>query len=212
MSVVLVAGALVRGQIVCLDTDQVSISTFFYLVSNSPAPTLTDADWALGFDAQVGANVKAILNNNAQYRGVISQITDLFGKALFVSRSSVVGAGTGTGGPDALPKQACGITSWYTALPRQANRGRTFWPFPATAHDTGDGTPDVTYVTQVDALAAAIQTFTTFTTGGRTANFSFQLQHRKLGNVTAVIARTTRSVWATQRRRGAYGRQNHPPI
>jgi hypothetical protein len=212
MASVLVGGKLVKAIAVCQDTDQISENTFWFLVASSPAPTATDKDFATQFEAGIAGYYRSILNNNATFRGTLATICELTGKSTFVSASSNALAGPGTGGAESLPRQSCGITSWYTQLPRQANRGRSYWPFPATDHDTGDGIPDSAYVTAIAGMSLAILNFTTFTTSGRSATFSMQLFHRKLTNVTAIVSLTARQAWATQRRRGTYGRQNLPPV
>lgn len=212
MAKVLVGGAFVRAQLVCLAVDQVSINTFFFNVLNSPTPTATDQDLAAYLDANTAPLVKPLLENNATYRGYVTQILDITGSPLYPDQNANTNAGAGTAGAVALPRQSCGITSWYTDTPGRKGRGRTYWPFPATAADSGNGVPSAAYVTAADTLAAFYFFLAAFTQAGRSATLAFRLYQRKTKAFSPITTRLTRAVWATQRRRGSYGRQNLPPV
>lgn len=211
----LIVGDLVKAQIVTFDTNQVGLNTLWFLVGSVGGSPATDQDLASALDPIISPLIAPLLNDNAEYRGIRAQVyVALTAKPKWVDVIANVGATSGTGGSTAMAKQVAGITSWYTNYPKQANRGRTYWPFPSTIADTGDGVPSVAYINALNAIASAIRTFTSVSAGGRTAAFAQVLVHRKaIGTNSNIIAYLNRANWATQRRRGAFGRpQGTPPF
>jgi hypothetical protein len=197
---------------VCRDTEQVAINRFWYRVQTVGGSPLTDQDVATYADTFVGPDYKAFLNNNAEYRGVLVQVVR--GADTFIAAVGNANAGFGTAGPTSLPRQTAGITSWYTALGGRRYRGRTYWPFPAAQDDTGDGAPSVGYATRIDTAAGHFAVFNAYGVGGRFASFQLVILHRKVlpTQWDAIQTRFTRTVWATQRKRGAYGKANRSPV
>lgn len=209
MSASLAVGNKLRATIWTSDAEQASATTVYYNVTAVGGSPATDQDVASALDSAVAASVIALLNNNAQYRGIVLQ--KVF--PLPVLADVVAGAAAfGTAGATALPKQTSGLISWYTAFARQAYRGRNYIPFPATADDASDGTPSAGYVTRLAALATALKGLTAIAAGGRTATIALSIYHRASNLSDQITASVSRGVWATQKRRGAYGRFNRAPI
>ena len=201
-----------KVQIFTFDTTQVGINTLWYKVTAVGGTPATDQDIADVADAFFGGSIKPLLNNNAEYRGIrVQMYLAIAPIPLFVDVVSTNSAGVGTGGPTSLPKQSSGIISWYTNLPRQANRGRSYIPFPAAEHDSGDGFPDAPYVTALNALRGQIRAFNGTTTGGRTCSLQQVLFKRFTKTFEPVVIGLARPLWATQRRRGSYGRPTGVP-
>lgn len=210
MATVLTPGMIIRASAWCVDGSQASANVFHFLVGVVGGLPATDQDFANTFDAAIASLYKLVLNNNAAYRGVLAQI--IFPLPVRVAVQTAASAGAGTGGATAQPKQVSGLTSWYTAVAGRSGRGRTYWPFPPTAFDIADGTPSASYVTAIDNIASAIQGFTLVSTGGRTANVTPSIYHRGTGGTQSITVRLSRTQWATQRRRGGYGRLNISPV
>jgi hypothetical protein len=210
-----VATPLANGMILsvgvwCVDGNQASVNTFHYLCSAVGAAPATDVDMAQNIDVIVAPLMKVILNNNASYRGVMVQKLRPLPIAIDVVTNA--NAGAGSAGAIALPKQSAGLTSWYTAVAGRKGRGRTYWPFPSSTSDAGDGTPTNTYTGNLSALGTALSGFTSISLGGRTATVGFGLYHRALGTFDPIVSTIIRGVWATQRKRGSYGRGNSAPM
>jgi hypothetical protein len=129
---------------------------------------------------------------------------------------SILLAGAGTGGTDALPRQVAGLTAWKTALAGRAFRGRTFWPFPSAAFDTGDGVPTAAAVTAYTNLAVEALNFVTVGDVTNRSIIALVIRNKPVRGVpwtsTPVTVGTTFNKWATQRRRGTFGRANVSPI
>lgn len=203
-------GQKLSAKIYTLDGNQVAINTLHYDVTAVGGTPATDQDFSDQLDAALAASFKALLNNGAAYRGLLCQI--IAPLPVIVAVQTTSSAGIGTAGVTALPKQCSGIISYYTALAGRANRGRVFIPFPASSDDTGDGVPIAGYVTRLNTLNAAIRSFSAIATGGRTATVVFGIYHRSSRTITPVISSVNQPKWATQRKRGSYGRANSTPI
>jgi hypothetical protein len=210
MATVLAPTNLLRCSMWCSEAGQASVSSFYYLVVTVGGVPATDQDVGDTLATNAGALLRACINNNATFNGIVTQ--KIIPPPLTVDVFSTANAGAGSGGTPALPKQVTGLVSWYTALAGRAKRGRTYMPFPAVPADLGDGTPTAAYQTAVSTFANAVKGLTAIAIGGRTATLALILYHRQLTTYDVITALLVRNQWATQRRRGAYGRPNISPI
>jgi hypothetical protein len=170
-------------------------------------------DFAVERDNTLSPLYKAIINNNAQYRG--SSVARVNGSVPFeLDVSSVANVGVGTGGAVAMAKQTAGLVKILTAFRGKRNRGRQYLPFPSTTHDAGNGTPSAAYLVSVANLQAALTALVNIVTfGGRTAQLIPVIwAPRAPGTVQPITSSFASGRWATQRRRGDFGRVNVSPI
>lgn len=210
MATVLVPGMVVRVSAWCVESGQAAVNTFFYFVVTVGGTPATDQDVIDVWGTNVAGTLRALINNLATYQGVQGQIVTP--PPLRADVVSLVNAGAGTAGTPALPRQVSGLISWYTALAGRSQRGRTYVPFPAVADDFGDGTPTAAYKTRLDAYSTAVNGVTTISLGGRTATVAQRIFHRATTLSDTIVTKLSRQQWATQRRRGAYGRPNSSPV
>ncbi len=211
MSILLANGYVCKVQAWAVDAGQAAVNTWYYRVVSVGAPAATDADLAQSFETNIASSYKAIISARATFRGVLAQI--ILPQPPSIPQVSNALAGVGTDGPDALPKQVSALTSWKTALAGQAYRGRTYWPFASTnANTSNDGLPTSAYLTKVTTLSNFVLNYTAVSVGGRTATVKMVLYHRALLGSTDIIAGTIRTEWATQRKRGGFGRLNTSPV
>jgi len=219
MATALIIGSLVQVRVWCVDSEQASVNSIWYSVAALGATPITDQDVSDTRDTTFAPLFKALLNNLASYHGVQvvvhSQIAP-FGQLLAPVFTNA-NAGVGTRGAIALPRQVSGLISYQTILPGPAGRGRLYIPFPADADNQGGGAPGGTYITNALALASATNTGISITVGGRTGTLVRALVHKanKAGvflQPTPVTGGTVSSKWATQRKRGTFGRANSSPI
>jgi len=209
MSQVLVAGNIIAARAWCVTGNQASVNSFYYRVVGVGTPAATDKDFCDNFDTVVAADMKALIYNGASYKGIQAQI--IWPPPLPADVVTVTNAGAGTAGANAMALQTSGIISWYTALAGRAQRGRTYAPFPSTT-DNSNGVPSAGYVTKLTNLATASQALVNILSGGRSATVVPVIWHRGTHTTDDIKAFFARAVWATQRRRGAYGRGNASPI
>lgn len=112
-----------------------------------------------------------------------------------------------------LPTQDTGIVSLNTLKSGRAYRGRFYFPFPLVSQlDATDSTPTAAYVTALKNLAdALVKTWNVVGAGG-TATLVPTIYHRANQTNDQIIGYVAKKLWATQRRRGDYGRLNSPII
>ncbi len=222
MAQALAVGNFVKARIWCssaLGNGQASVNTLWYVVGAIGTPASTDQDVATTLDALIAAQMKGLICNISTYKGVQAQICSpvLPFRATYVAQGAIGNAGAGTAGANGLPPQTSGLISFQSALANVQNRGRFYIPFPAQLDDSGGGAPTGGYVARANALAVNVAAGLAPTTGGRTATLVRVLVHRlnKAGlaiPATPVISSNASTLWATQRRRGDFGRQNVSPI
>lgn len=203
----------------CTANEQASVNSFYYNVTALGLGGCTDQDIANEIDALLSPLYQAVLTTSNTYNGVQVQIVaNAAGGFLPASVFSTGGSGPGLVAGATLPRQTCALTSWKTFFAGQAFRGRTYWPFPPTSFDTGDGTMTGGALAFYQALANQVNAYNINIATG--CQFQLSLYHR--GNphavppvppsVTLIVFNTTAQTWATQRRRGSYGRANKSPI
>jgi hypothetical protein len=198
---------------------QAAVNTSWYLVTSIGASPATDQDVADIMSTNISAPMRLLLNNLAQYNGCQAIIHSPVppNPATNVPANSVIGAGAGAGGAVPLPKQSCGIIKFTTGSPGPGGRGRWYTPFPPQAGDSGFSTVSPAYQVLLQNLAAVVGITVTIATGGRSAVLQRVIRHgiNKLGIYpppSPVLAFVQDAIWATQKRRGSFGRQNFPPI
>jgi len=198
---------------------QAAVNTAWYFCSSVGSPPAFDTDVADQVDSLIATDFKALLSSTAEYRGVqvILHGSSPSYAALTLPVAAAAGAGNGTSGADLMPKQTAGILKFQTLRPGPSGRGRFYLPFPSTASDSGGGTPSAGYSTAVITFGADIGVGLAISQGGRTALLIRVLVHRKnkaglFPDPSPVIDWSTSGLWATQKRRGSYGRQNLSPI
>jgi hypothetical protein len=223
MSHALAAGGLLKMRVwTTFPTEvQSAVNTNWYVVSSVGALPATDQDAATALDALVAAEYKAILTSLATYNGVQAQICSPIGPytALFVAADVISSAGPGTVVGPPMPTQISGLASYETSQAGVANRGRMYAAFPGQSADSGGGTVSGAYDTALGALAANMSAGISISTAGRTAILVRVLNHGR--NKAGLFPTPAQSpitgfkvspFWATQRRRGEFGRTNRSPI
>jgi hypothetical protein len=212
MPFVLSPGDIVAVTAVCQDSEQISLNTFHYICDIESGLSASDNDFAEQWSTDLNGDFKAILNNNSTFNGVFAQ--KIWPLPIPSRQVDTADAGPGVAGATSLPRQTAGIISWHTDLAKQANRGRTYLPFPSATDNTLPGTPSVSYVSRATILANACQTFTVVnrTGGGGAIAVALVLYHRLTHTVTEITGRSVAQKWATVKKRGSFGKPNISPI
>lgn len=117
--------------------------------------------------------------------------------------------GAGSAGSTPCPKQCSGIFSKNTALAGQKNRGRTYVPFPATIDVEPGGNPTASYLTRLLAYSGKVDNVENVGTDYRIAFGLFKW--RFAASFRGITECVVRDRFATQERRGDYGRVNAIP-
>lgn len=193
----------------CTEGDQAGLNVLHYKCTATVGGPFTEQDVVAAFKTNVSAKYIGLINNQAKFNGTTLR------KWLSPNWGAYYYSGvllTGTAGVDALPRQSAGIVSWRTPNAGRRGRGRTYIPFPAEADNDTDAIPSTGYITNVVALAnRLINTGAMVITGANVATFALLVYSRDLGVFEQVDHYVTPRKWATQRRRGSFGRPNQIP-
>jgi hypothetical protein len=189
--------------------NQLGINVLYYLVYAQTGADLTPDEIAESFDGYFGPLYKALINNNAIYCGTSAQRLK---PTLSPKGVGIAAAGNGTAGATSLPTAASGIIQKNTLLGGRRYSGRAYAPFPSASDDTGAGQPTAGYVTRLEALADALASVNVITIGAQSMSLDSVVRSAKYSLYTPISYCSVSALWATQRRRSAYGRPNIRPF
>lgn len=211
MARALTVGSILRLTMVTQYQTQVGLTRHHFSVTAITGTPPTDQQACTQLDTLMQAPFRAMISNQALYRGALAQVIQPLPLQVAVDQTSSSGAGTG--GANAGPWQVSGVISWRTQLAKQAGRGRTFTPFISTSALTATGTPTAGFVNALNTYASTILGPITIINGlAGSATLQLGLYHRALGTATTVVTGSADSSFGTTRRRGQFGRPNTPPI
>jgi len=210
MSTILANGDLIEARVVTKDASGgENLNVYHYLISSVAASCL-DTDFAVVFDAMAAPLYKQVMSSNCFYDGV--QVAIINRPIQPAPVASAAHSGAGTVAPTSAPTQVAGIISWVTALAGPRFRGRNYignlWATAVTAA----GFPTAGYLTLIGNLASGVATFNSVVNGGRSCSCALGIVHRITNAFTAVVSFLLPAKFATQRRRGNYGKNRTPPI
>lgn len=201
---------IIKAQLWTSDSEQASVNTFHYRVNSITGSIPTLSDFLEQWLTAGAATYRACLCASAHFDGGLAQIIKPL--PLFTAIKSLTGQGNGAVVEPAMSRQTAGLLSWKTPLAGPGGRGRTYIPFPGTASSSGLGIPTNGYVSDILAFAVAISAFDTVTVTGGTATVKIGIQQSKTGNFVEYNDVVANQKWATQKRRGSYGRPNFSPV
>jgi len=210
MALALAINDIIRAQYVCSDQEQASFCTVHYKVTGVGVSVGTLNDFAINWSALVAPKIKPLIANTAAFDGVICQVVSplpLMARVLYGADT-----GVGTGGAVGQARQVAGLIRFTTDFAGPGFRGRNYLPFPSTTSSQTYGTPTAAYIAAALVLADAIRGFTAVANGGRTATVQMGLFRRAGSLFTPCTGDDAGSDWATQKRRGTFGKANIPPI
>lgn len=200
-----------RMRVITQQQEQIGVNVLHYRVVSSAPPEPSQLEIATFMDAALAPVYKPLLTAASTYRGVgVQRILPL---PVQVESSTTANLGIGTVAGDELPKQITGLLSHRTSLAGAGFRGRTYVPFPGETDSAADGLPGGGYVLRmVDLRQVLIAAHLVIGAGGGSVTLQLVVFRRATGVSTIVVASIVRTFWATQRRRGDFGRPNIPPF
>lgn len=220
MATALDPGDLLRVRTWCAAGDQAAVNTLYYTVAAVSGGVTTDQNVADQLDAWFGPVYKPLLANTAEYRGVQVQLVKTPVRAAV---NAFAEAGAGTGGAVGMPRQVASLVKFLTPNAGRQYRGRLYIPFPSTSGGAGDGLPSSAYLVNLANLSALLASISTIDNSLTTPTGYVTVAQVIVHSVpkggtppppapSVVINWEIAEVWATQRRRGSFGRPNLPPI
>lgn len=201
---------------------QAAVNVRHFRVTNVSGISPTDTEVAERCNTLWAAPYKALISANATYRGVQAQI--IMPQPPKQAGSTIASSGVGGVAGDMVPGMVSGIIKTVTSLAGRKYRGRIYIPWVAEADNGPTGIPTAGYVTRLTTLASEMVNVITVTGGLGTLELTPILPGKTLipgsnppkyvldGTHTNITGYTARTIWASQRRRGDFGRPNTSPI
>jgi len=172
----------------------------------------TDDFFAAALTAGFHTYAKAAVSSYAEYLGMKIYLKPL-GSPPIIARNAT-GAGACSGPAELLPTQCCGLISWKSNVGGSQGRGRDYIPFPAATDANVYGEVGTAYTSAMTALAGSLITGVVVPNTG--AGFGTLVVRPctlyTVGSSTPLPLPMTDYIigtgFATQRKRGYYGRVN----
>lgn len=205
-------GSVLRTVTWCTAPGQVATNTHkWQMTSLTGASVFNTLDFTSTYDTQLAALYFPLLSNDANYYGTQVYLANPIGAAPRPDTSNANFA-AGTGGAGLMPTQVSPIIAFYTNLLGKQGQGRTYLPFPPPASLQTNGTPAPAYTLLLGALSNFLTTPLVIAAGGGvTATFTPVLYQGGPAAALPILSAAVRDAFATQRRRGAFGRANPSP-
>lgn len=196
--------------------DQLAVNTVHYRIDAQGGAMRNPVEILAAKAQAASVKLKALMCNEASYRGYgASRVWPTIFREMF----SAVDQGAGTGGAVALPTQVCGIITKYSdKFDDEPMRGRLYIPFPTEGYnDDETHRPTAGYQGFAIELANILFPSEAFEVAiGDGFTLSPVIYRRPQPDAEPPIAFDFGYItstfcplkWATQRKRGSYGRQN----
>jgi len=196
----------------CYTPDQIGLNRTYWKQTAITAAGVTDAEAADAFDNTFHATYKAWMSASAKWRGVSWRKVAI---PTPLAATSITRDGVGTAPQGNLPTQVSGIITLRTPVAK--GRGRVYPPFPSVEWKLVGGgmtAAGAVALAQISALYAAPNVVLG---AGGTATYELQVYWKGLPGpifygFDPVVQVATRDRFATQRRRGQFGRINTLPF
>jgi len=205
-------GGIVKHVVYCTIAGQASTNSRKWQLTNLSTGTSFPSNAILdSLDLNFSANVIPLLSSDATYYG--SQLYLLNPLALPPRPEfTVTNQAAGTAGAGLLPGQTSGLVSLYSPTLGKIGQGRTYVPFPCPDDNAADGTPTAGYVARLADLGVFLKSDLVVVNGGQTATFKPCLYRGGTDTPRFFDTAVNHDAWATQRRRGSFGRLNKAPF
>jgi hypothetical protein len=204
------AGDVIIMKTFCWRAPQLGLNIRHWKIISSTGGGVAMQFIADSIDALMGPLLRSLLHNSASYKGLTLQTT-LVNEPDPLEYFAKAGEGAGVTVGQALPPQICGLLSLRTRVVGRAQRGRMYVPFPGEDDSGQNGGPNLDYIDRLVTLGQFLTSSLNISTGTGLVNLEPVIYHRKDGTVTILNKSLARSSWATQRRRGDFGRVNTLP-
>jgi len=194
----------------CVSGDQIGINVRHFVVNALSAGGLTDQELADNFGSLAKSVYRPWMPATARWLGVTVQ--NLSTVPLPSPTISTTAGGDGTATGDALPTQNAGLIHLKAASGGRHGRGRVYAPFGAEVWNGSIGLINTPGTILLDAIRALWGDPLLLTVGLRATGLLPAIRNRATNVFTPVTTSAADDRWATQRRRGSFGRQNPIPF
>jgi hypothetical protein len=187
--------------------DQSGINVRMWRVSAVVGVGLSWLQVAAQLETALAPLYKNWLPVGASWLGVEVQA---YSPLLLQTVNSVAAAGPGTVAGEVAPRQVSGLVTHTTARAGRKYRGRTYVPFVPVSAVVPPDTLTVASVALLNTIGSYYHQSHNLASGADSVTIDPIIEHRPLGAVgfEPITGGAARSVLATQRRRGPFGRKN----
>lgn len=212
MTIPISAGDVFLVRIICQLDQQVSVNAKLVRCSQSDAnPSVLLTELADAISTDLGPKYVDLLSVDATYRGVSVQRVNPQPKTIPVVSIVQQSGGLVVGNP--LPPQTAGLVSLKGSAAGRRFQGRIYLPFPGENSNAAEGVPSFDYVVDANSIGTSMITgYSIAGTIGGSAEFVYTLDVTGADVNKDFNSFVTRPGWATQQRRGAFGRTNITPF
>jgi hypothetical protein len=212
-----IVGDVLEIRTLCFSIDQISVNVMHWRVGNVSGAGVSLQDIAAQFDTDVNGAYKNWMPANCNYRGI--GITNLTGERT-VEYHATGFTGPGTQTAKMLPTQTTGLISFKTALAGRHMRGRIFPGLPWTDWMLATSQMTAAGLIALNTIRSAIGLAKVASIGANSTTVVLTVMHRPTlarpippnSLTTDVTSAVASGLWATQRRRGEFGRTNQVPF
>lgn len=195
--------------------NQIAENTVHFSISSATGGGLNISDIAAYFAGLLTVSGPTVLPSIASFYGVKV-------RNLSIPQSiteAIAMAAPGTVSASVLPKQVCGVCSFYSALAGPRNRGRLYLPFLPISFGSSSGQMSVAGKGAWSLVVADMAPYNAvLAAAGATTTLLLVIRHGRggiivptpAGTFTTVSSRQVQGKLGTQRKRGDYGRTNVP--
>jgi len=204
-----ISGDIIKSRAAAFQAGQLGLNTIYWEVSGVSGSGATLLEIAEALSGVWHTHYKSLMGTTATFLGVgVSNITPP--ATIEYAYTGDDGAGTATGEP--LPTQTAGLISLKTPFAGPRNRGRIYIPFPTEGLNGSPSEPNGTALIAMVSLAAEIFPGHAILGASGACTIAPVIFHRDSLGYTFLDQAIPRDKWATQRRRGSFGRPNVAPF
>jgi len=205
-------GGIVKCITYCKIPGQVSTNTHKWQLTNlSSGTSFSSNNLVLTYDAAMQALYLPLMSAEASYYGTQIYLLNPIGLPPRPD-SNNANQDTGAGAGGLLPSQTSGLISLRSSTLGKQGQGRTYVPFPYADGNESDGSPTAAYIDKLVDLGVFLRSNFLVIDGAVTATFRPCLYRGGTDTPKFIEQSTAHDAWATQRRRGAFGRLNANPF
>lgn len=202
-------GDILESRFVCVAGVQVGINVRHWERTQATGGDVSNSSVGIALLNRLMPLYQAVISSVSAVSGI--GITKIHPLPRGMESVSTFGANMGQVAGDILPLQVSGLITVRSALAGPGGRGRIYIPFPGETDNDGNGHPVITHTDRMSSLAAGYFTSLLVTEGPITNTFNARIWKRMARVAVPVTSMTARPNWATQRRRGEFGRPNNLP-
>lgn len=207
-----VVGGVVRHVAFCTAPGQVSSNKRDWQCINITGGTTISSTAVLtNLDDMMSTGLKDLMSQDTRYYGSLLYYQTPTPPAPRPD-STIANQGFGTQDPGIAPTQCSGLISLYSAELGKPGQGRLYAPFPPAVDLEADGTPSAAYLANLTNLKNQLIAPRNIIDGAITGTFVPVLYVPGGSPPKRILTGIVRTSWATQRRRGFFGKANSNPF